>query len=233
MSLWMRIVSTILPLGIVLGGTIGVFWSLQPQRFPLRVIEIREPLKWTSNQSITEVASSFMDRGFFRLDVSALQKALSDLPWIASVSVQRVWPDRIILAAQEQIPLARFEEEGVLSTEGRVFYPDRESVPSRLPYFRGPIDRAKEMVQQYFNILEMLSPLGLGISELNLSPEGSWQMVLDNGMTVILGKAALNERMGRFVWVYPNQLQAETHKIAYLDLRYTNGMAIGWKAGIQ
>jgi cell division protein FtsQ len=233
MSLWVRMVSIILPMGILLGGAMGVFWSLQPHRFPLRVIEIRDQLKWTSSQAITQVASPYMDRGFFGLDVEALQKALNNLPWMSSVSVRRVWPDRIILSTEEKTPLARFGEEGVLSTEGRIFYPDLQSLPDRLPQFMGPSDRAKEMVQQYFSILEMLSPLGLSVSELNLSPEGSWRMVLDNGIAIILGKAALNERMGRFVWIYPNQLQMQIHKIAYLDLRYTNGVAIGWKAFVQ
>jgi len=225
---------TALSLGIVLGGGWGMAsWLLQPGCFPIRVIEIRDPLKWTAPQAVTTVVSEYMKQGFFGLDVVKAQKDLSQLPWIESVTVRRVWPERILISAQERVPLARYGEKGVLNTDGHIFYPDVASVPSRLPRFNGPQDRVKEIMQQYFVLLELLSPVGLSVSDLNLSPEGSWNVVLDNGLAIILGKSALSERMGRFVWAYPNQFQAQTHKIAYLDLRYTNGMAVGWKTGVQ
>src|SRR5215467_13099023 len=109
MSLWMRGIIAILPLGAVLGGIVAlVIWLGQPERFPLRVIEIQDNLKWTSTEVIRQTVSEFISRGFFGLDVGAVQAHLSALPWIASASVQRVWPDRLVISLKEQIPLARF-----------------------------------------------------------------------------------------------------------------------------
>lgn len=215
-----------------------VVWSQQPGRFPLRVIEIQDALKWTPLETIQQVVSEQASQGFFGLEVEALQAKLNLLPWIISASVQRIWPDRLLISLKEQTPLARFNEQGILSTEGQIFYPDLTNISVKLPQFKGPVELkpevyAKEMLNQYLTLLELLSPLGLGIAELQLSAEGGWRVMLDNGIAIILGKSALNERLGRFALVYANQLQNEIHKVAYLDLRYTNGLAIGWKASVQ
>lgn len=239
MAQWIRGILPVLPLLAVIGGIMAfVVWSQQPGRFPLRVIEIQDALKWTPLETIQQVVSEQASQGFFGLEVEALQAKLNLLPWIISASVQRIWPDRLLISLKEQTPLARFNEQGILSTEGQIFYPDLTNISVKLPQFKGPVELkpevyAKEMLNQYLTLLELLSPLGLGIAELQLSAEGGWRVMLDNGIAIILGKSALNERLGRFALVYANQLQNEIHKVAYLDLRYTNGLAIGWKASVQ
>lgn len=232
MSLVSRLVFTVLPLGLGLGAVLSLLILVKdPGRFPLRIIEIQNELKWMPSEVISQMVSSYLEQGFFGVDVEAIQSQVNSLPWIASSEVQRVWPDKISIRLTEQSPLARFGEKGILSTEGKVFYPESFSLPSGYPWFRGPEKAAIEMLKEYLDFLEMLSPLGLSIAELNLSEEGVYKVQLDNGIAIILGKTALAERLSRFILVYPSQLKSETARIAYLDLRYTNGMAIGWKAG--
>jgi len=236
MSFSLRLLIAMLPLGLAIGGIVSLLFIIkQPGRFPLRVIEIQSELKWMSSEAITQILSPDLEQGFFGIDVEAIQKKVNHLPWVSNSTVQRVWPDRISVTLTEQNPLARFGEKGVLSTEGKIFYPELRGselniLPAGYPWFTGPEKMATEMLKQYLDFLEMLSPLGLSIAELHLSEEGSYKIVLDNGIAIILGKAAINERMGRFILVYPNQLKKEIQRIAYLDLRYTNGVAIGWKA---
>jgi cell division protein FtsQ len=233
MSLGLKVVFTVLPIGIIVGGIMSlVFWARQPEHFPLRAVELQQELKWTSQDTLSEVVSNFMSGGFFGLNVEDVQQQLALLPWTASVTVRRIWPDRISVHLTEQNPLARFGEKGVISTEGKVFYPDSESLkrlPKSLPLFKGPENYAKDMLQNYFRLMEMLSPLALTISELSFSPEGSLQIRLDNGIAIIIGKSALEQRVNRFVKVYPTRLRKELDKIVYLDLRYPHGIAIGWK----
>ena len=179
------------------------------------------------------MVSPFLSKGFFWLNVQNVQDSLGNLPWIQSVEVRRVWPDRLLIILEERTAQATWGENGVLSTEGVIFYPDVSSIPSKLPRFQGPDDRVKDILQQYFTLLEVLGPVGLTIQALDISKEGSWRMVLDNGMSVVIGKAAFSERMARFILAYPGKLQGKSQQIAYIDLRYTNGFAIGWKAGVQ
>lgn len=208
-------------------------WSKQPDRFPLRTIDVTAELKAMKEQDIKATVLPFLPKGFFWVDVDSVQQSLTRLPWIQSAEIRRVWPDRLEISVQEKTAQARWGEEGVLSTEGVVFYPDVTTLPEKLPRFYGPSDRAKEVLHQYLNLLELLSPIGLTVQSLALSAEGSWRLVLDNGVAIILGKTGLSERMGRFVLAYQGSLQAQIQRIAYIDLRYTNGFAIGWKKSVQ
>ncbi len=233
MSFGFRSIIMVLPLGLALGGILCVLLIVkQPGRFPLRIIEIQNELKWLKPEAISQVVSPNLEQGFFGIDVEAVQKQINQLPWVANSDVQRVWSDKLFITITEQNPLARWGDAAILSTEGKIFYPESIDLPMGSPWFKGPEKAAVEMLKQYLDFLEMLSPLGLSIAELNLSDEGSYKILLDNGIAIILGKTALNERLSRFILVYPNQLKKEIERIAYLDLRYTNGMAIGWKANM-
>lgn len=231
MSNWMRAVSILLPLGIIVVSLVAlVVWSRHPERFPLKTVEVRTALKHVKEEEIKASILPFFDKGFFWLNVQAVQACLNQLPWVQSVDIRRVWPDRLVVSVEEKAAQASWGEKGVLSTDGIIFYPEVATIPEKLPRFEGPKSEALVMQQQYFALLEQLGPIGLTIRSLKLSLNGSLQIMLDNGISIILGKNAMNERMARFVLAYQGSLQAQSQRIAYVDLRYTNGFAIGWKA---
>ncbi len=235
-----RVLFTLLPIAIVIGGVfLLVAWSQHPGQFPLRVIEINSELKKVDPVDVTSIVSPFIEKGFFNFDVEAVQKELSNLPWVEQVTVTKLWPDKVQVSIKEQIAQALFGDNGVLSTNARIFYPKINTIPSgsSLPHFFGPAERVRDMLAQYFVLLENVAPLGFSISELHLSADGSYSARLHNGIMIILGKTALNEKMARLVLAYQkiedyqkSQInQSKKAAIDYLDLRYTNGMAIGWK----
>jgi cell division septal protein FtsQ len=47
---------------------------------------------------------------------------------------------------------------------------------------------------------------------------------------VILGTHEKKQRLYRFVKAYNQSLKKDQASIAYVDMRYTTGMAVGWKA---
>ncbi len=236
MSKWLRGLSLAFSMLIVLAlGHTALQWAKDPHRFPLKKLDITRPLVHSSEVELRLVAAPFLKQGFFRLDVRALHDQLLQLPWIQSVDVRRLWPDRLMLAVQEHQPQAQWGAQGVLSTEGRIFYPAAQTIPATIPRFVGPDDCAKEMLENYLKFLEYLAPLGVKINQLECSNQGSWRMLLDKPVAIILGQcdqAALLENLRRFVVAYQNSLEAQIDRIAYIDLRYTNGLAIGWKAGM-
>lgn len=231
---WMRGVSIILPPIIILGCILAlVIWSRQPDRFPLRFIEIQSELKHVSEQDIRKAISLHLAEGFFWLNVDLVQKDLKSLAWVENVEIKRSWPDKIIVFIQEKVPQAIWGENAILTTEGSIFTIETLDLFEKLPRFKGPIERAKEIQQQYLSLLELLGPVGLSIQALELSTTGVLRVMLDNGIAIILGKTAISERMARFVLAYQTSLQKHSQRIAYVDLRYTNGMAIGWRQGVQ
>ena len=69
-----------------------------------------------------------------------------------------------------------------------------------------------------------------GQTALLLSPRLAWQVRLDDGMVLELGreqpKAPIALRLERFVDIYPTVLAARSPRPAAVDLRYPNGFAL-------
>ena len=210
MSTWVRLIFIVLPFSLLVAG-VGYFVNqlAQNERFAVRSIELKNEPQYVTHSEILEVVKTHLNKGFFRLDVEAIQKSILTLPWVSEVKVKRVWPDKVAIEIQEHVALACWNDKGILTTEGYIFYPNPNTISEKLPKFSGEGNRAKEMLQQYFSALEQLTPIGLMVKSMALSPTGTWQMVLDNEIGIILGKAGFIERLTRFAEVYQVSLKTQ------------------------
>ena len=98
-----------------------------------------------------------------------------------------------------------------------------------LPLFKGPQGTAKMLAKRYQQMSASLAGIDLKVSELVLNERRAWQVKLNNGVLLKLGRAALNAPLSRFVAVYKDVLKEKTEKIQTVDLRYTNGFAVRWQ----
>ena len=55
------------------------------------------------------------------------------------------------------------------------------------------------------------------------------EMDLDSGVTVRLGRREVDERIERFIHTASQVISHRLTEIAYVDMRYSNGFAIGWR----
>jgi cell division protein FtsQ len=59
---------------------------------------------------------------------------------------------------------------------------------------------------------------------------GAWQFTTGNGITVLLGKDDVMERLQRFLIVMDDaDLASRLAEVERIDTRYPNGMAVSWK----
>ncbi|HEY2629964.1 MAG TPA: cell division protein FtsQ/DivIB, partial [Usitatibacter sp.] len=94
-----------------------------------------------------------------------------------------------------------------------------------LPRFVGVPAGALRMAAEYPGIVAALAPVGNSVQELHLSPRGAWQVVLDNGMLLELGRGDIAPRLAQFAATWP-RLAAEGVETKHVDLRYANGLAV-------
>lgn len=230
-------IAVVMLFGVLFGGLGLVQWAMKPEHFPLKAMEIQNVLKHVAAVDVSQAVAPHMAKGFFGLNVEATRQSISQLPWVRQVAVKRQWPDRIVVNIEEHIPQARFINAGLVNTQAEVFYPPVADLcvgpTTFLPLFEGPESELKKMLEYYLDAVEKLLPLHLRISALHLSETGEWRISLETGITIILGKTAFDERMNRFVLAYQANLEKESQKIAYVDLRYTTGFAIGWKTDVS
>ena len=89
------------------------------------------------------------------------------------------------------------------------------------------------MARRYLAAQGQLIEAGMRLTAVRLDARGAWEFDLDNGITVRLGRRQVDERFARFVAAGVGQIAAHASDIGYIDMRYTNGFAIGWRAGGQ
>jgi cell division protein FtsQ len=80
------------------------------------------------------------------------------------------------------------------------------------------------MAQAYPALAKAIAPLAAAIVEVRVSARGAWQLVLDSGLTLELGREDIVPRIERFV-AASRRLPAGALDGKVADLRYTNGFA--------
>ncbi|RCS57553.1 cell division protein FtsQ/DivIB [Parvibium lacunae] len=175
------------------------------------------------------------NQSFFGVNLDAVKQSFETVPWVRKASVRRLWPNGLLVEIEEHRALAQWGESRLLNQQGEIFTAnlDEAELDGPLPELSGP-DSAAALVAQRFALLQsQLSKLPLGpqaIQQLTLTPRYAWQIRLNNGMQLALGRdrtdVDLTAQVSRFVAVYP-QLQKQLGKeIDYVDLRYSNGFAV-------
>ncbi len=215
------------------GGGLGLgLWRLaQPDTLPIRQVQVQGEFRYLQRPALYAALGELTQGGFFTVDVRALKQAAESLPWVESASVRRVWPDTLRIGIQEQIPLARWQAGGMVNRHGALVPVADTGGLAGLPLFSGPQGTAKMLAERYQQLSQALSGIGLGVTTLELSQRRAWRVELNNGTHLLLGRALSAAQLARFTAAYQTVLAKRLGQIRSVDLRYTNGFAVRWKAG--
>ena len=66
------------------------------------------------------------------------------------------------------------------------------------------------------------------LDSLTMDARGAWSIELDSGQEIQLGRRNVEERLDRLFKVAVPLLTPEFERVTRVDLRYTNGFAVGW-----
>lgn len=167
--------------------------------------------------------------GLLSVDLAAVRRAIHTLPWVDAVSVQRAWPRGLDVLVVEQSAAARWGERGLLNTRGELFDTDERHIPPELAQLSGPSGKESQVAQRYLGAQGRLLQAGLRCTAMRLDARGAWEFDLANGVTVRLGRRQVDERFEKFMTAALKFVSQRGEDIAYVDMRYTNGFAIGWR----
>jgi cell division protein FtsQ len=205
---------------LVLYGTVR--YVLRLPVFPLRAVELTAVPQRVPAELLEKVVYEQVSGNFFTVDLEKTREAFEKLPWVRKVSVRRKFPWSLEVEVEEQVALAHWNGAALVNTHGEVFMGKTEQV---LPVFIGQPDTSMQVTQIYGELSELLKPLHQQIEQISLSPRFAWQVKLDKGMVLELGREKMQERLLRFVKVYPYSLAAMARPANHVDLRYRNGFA--------
>ena len=206
----------------------GSGWIAQLPLFDIREVVVTTPLKRTSAAHLEAVIRAELSGTFFTMDLDAARASIARVPWVRSVALRRQWPHRLEVELDEHQPLARWNDAGLVDTQGDVFV---ANYAGDLPQFDGPDGQSPAMAARYREWDALLSPLALRLTGLALSARGGWQLSAagDGGaLTLQVGRDDVDARMARFVAAYGRTLAVlarEGRHVDLVDLRYRNGFA--------
>ncbi len=197
---------------------------------PIRAITIEGPFERVSALEIEAAIGDELNRGFLSANLSVIQNRVAGLPWIDKANVVRRWPDTLEVSVTEQIPAACWGEHGLMNTRGELFVTHARHIPAELPRLSGPPGHSAEVARRYLDVRASLIPLGLDLRRVHLDARGAWEMTLLDGIEVRLGRKNTDERTRLFIDVVANIVSRREADIEFVDMRYSNGFAIGWDA---
>ena len=208
-------------------------WLVRVPSLPVREVVFAEPLAHTRRIEIEQALPGTLKGNFFSLNLEAVRTALEKLPWVRKVEVRRIWPSKLEIRVEEHKAVARWGDGRgeLVNSYGEVFsalLSDKDQ--PGLPQLAGPQGTASEVLKHFGEFVETFARVDERPVQLTLSPRLAWQLRLENGMWVNLGreqpKAPVAARLQRFIEVYPETVARQATRPAVVDLRYPNGFAM-------
>ena len=237
-----RLLGAVILMGVVGSSLSLAAWRLaQPETLPIQTVQVEGEFRYFAKENLYTAIGDLANGGFFNVDVRAVKQAAEDMAWIDRASVRRIWPDTLRIEIVEQVPLALWVEnkEGGESQEkgknkmvnmrGELFQPPAKKLPKGLPFFMGPEGAEELLAKRYQQLSRMFVNTGLGVARLTLSDRRAWQMTMNNGLKIVLGRTMKDEQLQRFVSAYTDVIADKVQNVWSIDLRYTNGFAVRWK----
>jgi cell division protein FtsQ len=200
---------------------------------PVRTVSMDGSFQRVSPGQIEKAVAPYAHAGFLSTDLDAVENAVEALPWVDHARVQRRWPNSLHVTVVEQTAAARWGDSGLLNTRGQLFVRSATHVPAELPRLSGPDGTESQVAQRYLSAQGRVLEAGMRIAALRLDERGAWEMDLDSGVTVRLGRRDVDERIDRFIRTVSQVIAHRMSEITYVDMRYSNGFAIGWRNAAQ
>ncbi len=221
---------------LVLAGT-AVAWVAQRPQFDFKHVEVRGSageLQHVTSGALRAAVAGKLRGGFFTMKLEDARRVFEAVPWVAGVSVRRVWPDRLIVTLTEHRALGVWGDGRLLSDAGVLFVANaaEAEIYGPLPQFEGPPQFAAEAARLFYALAAQLAPLSLDLDELRVSERASWALRASQGDTEVaieLGRdepgGALAQRMALAVGSFPVATAKFGAPPARIDMRYPNGFA--------
>src|SRR5690625_388276 len=240
---------TVLAVGVLLVA--ALVWVFRRPYFLIERVLLESAasgsLQYVQVEDISSAINGKQIGGFFDVDLDGVRSSFEQVPWVRRAEVKREWPNQLRVSIEEQEPLAFWNDEQMINRWGEVFTADKTQLLAKggaehLPQLNGPDNSERLVIQRYAEVAQRFAPTGLTIRQVTLSPRYAWDVVLSDGLQVLIGRDPAAEatgphgrsgaqsfasRLERFLHAWPTLTQRLAGRtIARADLRYNDGFAI-------
>jgi cell division protein FtsQ len=204
----------------------GVMSKWAQNLSPITQYELQTPLKKVQHSAVDKVVKPFLGDSFWTVDLDQLQSNIVRIDWVYKAQVKRQWPHTLLISIEEQSPVVRWGDKGLLNKYGEIFYPLRIQNYQNLIVLIGPTAHAIRMLIKLVVFQNKFNELSWQIKSLEEEADGVWQVAFIKAPTVILDEAQWQHKLNRFILAY-KKVKLPIRKFAtQIDLRYSNGFVV-------
>lgn len=201
-------------------------WMMDEQKTPIHQIQISGKTNYIDEALLSAVIREQNKESFFAVDINEVHQQVIAQPWIYQASVRKKWPNTLQVFVVEQEPVAHWNNDLLINTQGQPFAGKVKF--AGLPELYGPNGAEKTALSGLNSMRLLLKSQNMDVKSLILTERFAWQVTLNNGIQLNLGRQEFINRLQRFVNLYP-LLERQGKPIKYVDLRYDTGAAVGWQ----
>ena len=207
---------------------LGIYLAQMERVLPIRTIQLSGTFKNLDQQEVESTLQKYLGEGFFSLDIHQLQQNLDKRPWTDSVSIRRIWPDKLRVTIVEKKPVARWDDQHLLSDKAKVFLADAAEFEF-LPLVNGSSYQPAWVLNRFYQLEARFNKIDEQLVALRVDNRGALDAELISGLRIKFGRIDIKRKMDRLVNIYERQILPRREQIRQLDLRYSNGFAVAWK----
>ncbi|MFT5274160.1 MAG: cell division protein FtsQ [Saprospiraceae bacterium] len=232
---FIRVLIGITTLAIV-GLTTGLLVDrlYQPTGFQLKKVALSGNPQHVDEALLKEAVVKALAGNYFSIDMAAIQQAMDEFVWVDEVSIRRRWPDTLMIDVTEHKPIARWGEDKLLTTKGKLAeLPLVKTV--WLPTLSGQADQHDYIYGQYQAWASAFSNQGLRLVSVKLSAQHLWTLQVEvlgkmrrAPFEMILLEANSSAQLDSFLKSIRQSLIEHPRGIERVDLRYSSGFSIKW-----
>lgn len=225
---------------ISIGCIIWFFWNIVKFSnvlfiFPLSKIIIKGNQNFTTTEDINQIISDIKySKKFIQNDIITIQTNISKIPWIQKASIEKKWPDSLIVQILEYIPIGFWNDIYFIDIHGTIFYVPKHRLNNikNLLKIYAPQNSEKIILHALLEIKSILEKKQISLNTIYVGEQFNWNLTIENNLKIRLGRYDKIYKLRRFVTIYPVLLkiaQKENKKMKYIDLRYNSGLSVGYK----
>ena len=222
--------------GVVLLLASVLWWALRHPLFSISGIKVEGDVAHNNAVTLRANVAPRLAGNFFTVNLATAREAFEGVPWVRAAVVRREFPNRLRVALEEHRAVAFWgpeSESRLVNTFGEVFEANSGDLEAEeLPRLSGPQEQAALVLTMYRTLQPMFEALDLGLEHVALTARGSWQLELDNGGQVELGRGAPEEvvaRTQRFLQTLTQVTSRYSRRpdaLVSADLRHGDGYAL-------
>ncbi|EJF86328.1 cell division protein FtsQ/DivIB [Candidatus Bartonella washoeensis] len=151
-------------------------------------------------QDVLKILGLDVSPSIFSFDVDKARSLLEQQAWVQSANVQKIYPNRVRILVVEREPYAIWQHDGmmdIVDSTGRIIVPFQGGIVQDLPLIVG--QGAQSAAKMFIQELSAYPQLYDHVRAFVRVGDRRWDLVLDNGVRVMLPENGALERLASLI----------------------------------